>query len=108
MHLVLLRSSTEESLGPSENESLFAIIWTAACAVSIILFGRLSDKFGRRYFMLGASGVGVLGGECRRSEAFCEFCICLSIPSGIIAATAHNMNTLIGANVFLGLSGGVQ
>ncbi|KIW23925.1 uncharacterized protein PV07_12086 [Cladophialophora immunda] len=37
-----------EDIGPSDNASLFPIIWTLACGISIIFFGRFSDKFGRR------------------------------------------------------------
>ncbi|KIV91538.1 hypothetical protein PV10_06067 [Exophiala mesophila] len=77
-----------EDIGPSNNASLVSIIWTAACAIAIILFGRLSDKFGRRWFVVGASFMGVIG--------------------GIIASRAQNMDTLVGANVLIGLSGGVH
>jgi hypothetical protein len=44
----------------------------------------MSDKFGRRWFVIGASTMGFIG--------------------GIIACRAHNMNTLVGANVRLSLS----
>lgn len=44
-----------------------------------MLTGRLSDKFGRRYFVLVASAASLVGGT--------------------IAATAKSMDTLIGANV---------
>lgn len=50
-------------IGPSPNSSLFAIIWSTALSISIILFGRISDKFGRRWFMIGASTCGLLGGR---------------------------------------------
>jgi MFS family permease len=50
----------------------------------MLLFGRMSDKFGRRWFVIGASTMGFVG--------------------GIIACRARNMNTLVGANVRLSTS----
>ncbi|KIX97078.1 uncharacterized protein Z520_07192 [Fonsecaea multimorphosa CBS 102226] len=75
-------------IGPSDNASLFSIIWSICCAIGILVFGRLSDKFGRRWFVITASSTALVG--------------------AIIAATAKTMNTLIVANVFLGLAGGVH
>ncbi|OQV08550.1 hypothetical protein CLAIMM_12803 [Cladophialophora immunda] len=75
-------------IGPSNNASLFSIIWSICCAIGILLFGRLSDKFGRRWFVIAASSTALVG--------------------AIIAATAKTMNTLIVANVFMGLGGGVH
>lgn len=74
-------------IGPSENASLFSIVWTVSQPISILIFGRLSDQFGRRNFALGSCVLGVVG--------------------GIVAATAQTMNTLIGAMVLLGLASGV-
>ncbi|OAL40510.1 hypothetical protein AYO20_00246 [Fonsecaea nubica] len=63
-----------------------------AVPASVVTFinadiGRLSDKFGRRYFVLVAGAASIVG--------------------GIIACTAKNMNALIGANTIIGLAGGV-
>ncbi|GME43592.1 Trichothecene efflux pump protein [Neofusicoccum parvum] len=80
-------TSINEDIGPSENSSLFAIVWTAAQPISILLFGSLSDRFGRRKWALAANVLGILG--------------------GIVAGTARTMNTLIGAMVMLGLASGV-
>lgn len=57
-------------------------------SVSLMLFGRLADIFGRRYFVLGA--------------------FVLSIVGSIVGATAHNARVLVGAQVLLGISGAVQ
>lgn len=48
-------------------------------AISLLVVGRVSDRFGKRYIMLGAGAVAMVG--------------------AIVASTAQNMNTLIGANV---------
>ena len=76
-----------EDIGPSPNSSLFSIIWSMCLPISLLIFGRLSDRFGRRWFFVVSNCIGLIG--------------------GIIACTAKNMNTLIVANVFLGLSAGV-
>ncbi|CZR68169.1 related to trichothecene efflux pump [Phialocephala subalpina] len=75
-------------IGPSENSSLFTIVWTMCNAISLLITGRLSDKFGRRYFLLFAGALAVIG--------------------GIVACTAKTMNTLIGANVVIGMASGVH
>lgn len=73
-------------IGPSENAALFTIVWTVAQPISILLFGRLSDRFGRRNFALGGNILGIIG--------------------AIVGSTAKDMNTLIGAMVLLGLASG--
>ncbi|USW52057.1 Putative major facilitator transporter Str1/Tri12, MFS transporter superfamily [Septoria linicola] len=75
-------------IGPSANASLFSIIWSVASAISIILFGRISDKFGRRWILIAATATGFVG--------------------GVVACTANTINTLVGANVMLGLAAGVH
>lgn len=61
-------------------------MWTVCDCVSILLFGGLSDRFGRRWLAIGANLLGIVG--------------------GIVACTASSMNVLIGANVLLVLASG--
>nr|CCA31154.1 trichothecene efflux pump [Trichoderma brevicompactum] len=75
-----------EDIGPSENVSLFSTVWTVSQSISILLMGRLTDRFGRRGFILGTNCVGIIG--------------------GIVACTASKFNTMIGAQVLLGLAAG--
>lgn len=83
--------------GPTENASLFTIVWSTCVAIAVLLFGRISDKFGRRWFVIIASCVAFIGGEFAKSivRLACSSPILL----GIIACTAKNMDTLTGANV---------
>lgn len=67
------------NIGPSNDASLFSIVWTLCNAITLLITGRVSDKFGRRNFVLVAGGLAVIG--------------------GIVASTAKTMETLIGANV---------
>ncbi|KAF4334397.1 trichothecene efflux pump [Fusarium beomiforme] len=76
-----------QELGPSDNYYLVTIIWTIGQAVSILLFGRFSDMFGRRNLALGANALGLVG--------------------GIVGATAQSMNQMIAAFSLLGLAAGV-
>ncbi|OAG39150.1 hypothetical protein AYO21_06701 [Fonsecaea monophora] len=77
-----------EDIGPSPNASLFSIIWTMCNAISILLVGRITDKFGKRYVSIVA-GVWVIVGAT-------------------VAGTAKSMDTLIGANVIIGIGSGVH
>ncbi|KAE8356483.1 fungal trichothecene efflux pump [Aspergillus coremiiformis] len=71
-------------IGPSENTSLSSTVWTVSQSISILLMGRLTDRFGRRNFVLATNLTGLIG--------------------AIVACTAQTFNTLIGAQVLLGFA----
>lgn len=64
-----------EAIGPSPDIIWVGISWTAGFAIGFTLVGRLSDIFGRRWFFIASSVLGLLG--------------------NIIGASAQSINMLI-------------
>lgn len=83
----VLISTVNPDIGPSANVALVSTVWTVARTIALLLFGQLSDRFGRRSFALGS-------------------CV-LTIISGIVAATVQSIETLICAEVIMGVTSGV-
>lgn len=83
----VITSAINPDIGPSLNVALFSTVWTISQPIALLLFGRLSDRFGRRNIALGS-------------------CV-LAIVGGIVAATAQSIETLIGAEVIMGIASGV-
>ncbi|KAL5362255.1 fungal trichothecene efflux pump [Aspergillus floccosus] len=77
-----------QDIGPSPNITWVTLSYTLGLSVGFLIFGRLSDIFGRRWFFIAGNGLGLLG--------------------SIIGATASNVNALIGADVLTGLGGAIQ
>lgn len=76
--------SINVDLGPSTSITWLALVYTLCLAVGLLLVGRLSDIFGRRYFFIGGTALGVVG--------------------AIVAATAKTIPVLIGGETMVGLS----
>ena len=74
-------------IGPSTNVGLVSTVWSVSQPIALLLFGRLSDRFGRRNFAIGSCVLAIIG--------------------GIVAATAQSIETLIGAEVIMGIASGV-
>ena len=75
-----------QDVGPSENSTLFSTLWTTGQAVSILMMGRLSDRFGRRPFVIITHILGLIG--------------------AIVGCTATNFNALLAAMTMLGVAAG--
>ncbi|KAF2499906.1 fungal trichothecene efflux pump [Lophium mytilinum] len=75
-------------LGPDPNYALIPVIKTLCGGVGLTLVGRLSDIFGRRWFMITGAILGIIG-SC-------------------INGTAKDINTILGGTVFMGLAGAIQ
>lgn len=75
-------------IGPNASYLRISYLYSTCIAVGPPIIGRLSDIFGRRYWMIGGALLGVVG--------------------AIVAARAQNIPTLIGANVLLGMASATQ
>ncbi|OCL08489.1 MFS general substrate transporter [Glonium stellatum] len=72
------------ALGPSESIIWLSLVYTLGLAVGLTLVGRLSDIFGRRWFFIGGTILGLVG--------------------AIIASTANMIPVLIRGQILIGLS----
>lgn len=73
-----------QELGPSNTYVWIATGYTLAASAGALVWGRLSDVFGRRYFFIGGNIMALLG--------------------SIMGAAAQNIITLVFAQVFIGLA----
>lgn len=83
-----LLGTINNELGPSPNVTWIALANLLCQAVTFLLVGRLSDIFGRRWFFIIGSIIGLIG--------------------SIVGATAQSVEQLIGAEVFPGIAAGFQ
>ena len=74
--------------GPSPNIYLVSMTFTLVSGVMLLVVGRLSDIIGRRYFMI--------------------FAQILSLVGSIISARANSVNVVIGGTVLSAFAGGAQ
>ncbi|CAK7221714.1 hypothetical protein SEUCBS140593_004659 [Sporothrix eucalyptigena] len=81
-------SYIDADIGPDPNLTWVALTYTLTTGVCLILVGRLSDLFGRRWFMIGGACLGTLG--------------------TIVCATAKNIPALIAGETLIGLGASAQ
>ncbi|KAB5513242.1 fungal trichothecene efflux pump [Coniochaeta sp. 2T2.1] len=75
-------------LGPDPNYTWITVSWQLGASVVVSVGGRLSDIFGRRYFMLTGACLGVVG--C------------------VVGATAQSINQMIASGIIFGFASGFQ
>jgi MFS family permease len=75
-------------LGPDPNYTWITVSWTLGASVIVSVGGRLSDIFGRRYFMMFGATISIIG--------------CL------VGANAKSINMMIASGVLFGIGSGFQ
>lgn len=75
-------------LGPDPNHVWVSITWTLGASILVSIGGRLSDIFGRRYFMMTGALISILG--------------------TIVGATGQSINQMIASGVLFGVGSGFQ
>ncbi|KAI1612560.1 fungal trichothecene efflux pump [Exophiala viscosa] len=81
-------SLINSEIGPDPNISWVSFVYTLTLSIALLLVGRLSDLFGRRWFMIGGTCVALIG--C------------------IVSAVAQSVPTLIAGIALIGLGAGAQ
>ncbi|OJD11102.1 hypothetical protein ACJ73_09615 [Blastomyces percursus] len=85
---VLLWINADIGSDSETNAALFSVMQTLGTTLGYMFVGRLSEIYGRRWVMIMFTLFGLVG--------------------SIVAGTAKDLNTFIGANVLLGLATGAQ
>ena len=75
-------------LGPSQNYPWINVTWSLGAAILVSVAGRLSDIFGRRYFMLCGASISFIG--------------------TIVGATGQNIPQMILSGILFGIGSGFQ
>ncbi|KIW03535.1 uncharacterized protein PV09_05296 [Verruconis gallopava] len=75
-------------IGPDPNITWVSLVYTLTLAIGLLLVGRLSDLFGRRWFFIGSAVLALIG--C------------------IVCAVAKTVGTLIGGTTLIGLAASGQ
>jgi MFS family permease len=74
--------NNQRDLGPDLNYTWITVSWTLCASIIVSVGGRLSDIFGRRYFML--------------------FGACVNIVGCIVGSTGQTINQMIASGLILG------
>ncbi|KAL3486861.1 fungal trichothecene efflux pump [Aspergillus germanicus] len=82
----VILSSINADLGPDPNYPWITICWNLGAAVIVTIGGRLSDIFGRRWFLISGAVFGAVG--------------------AVVGATGQSVSQMIGAGVLMGIGGG--
>ena len=75
-------------LGPNPNYPWINVTWSLGAAIMVSVGGRLSDIFGRRYFMLCGASISFIG--------------------TIVGATGQNIPQMICSGILFGIGSGFQ
>ena len=81
-------SYIDAELGPDPNSVWINVTWSLGAAVLVSVGGRLSDIFGRRYFMLCGALISFIG--------------------TIVGALGQSIGQMIASGVLFGIGSGVQ
>lgn len=92
----LYSSLINADLGNSPNINWVATVWTLGSCIGFLLFGRISDIFGRRDVVLGTQVLGLIGciiGSCAKSV---EALIAANACNGVAAAGQLSFGIVLG------------
>ncbi|CAE7030581.1 hypothetical protein PTNB73_05430 [Pyrenophora teres f. teres] len=96
------------SIGPSPNIIWVSISWTAGFAIGFTLVGRLSDIFGRRWFFICSSLLGLIGNIIGSSAQSINMLIATNSINGLAAAGQLSFHIILGELVPNALRGPVN
>ncbi|KAL4758054.1 fungal trichothecene efflux pump [Aspergillus foveolatus] len=82
----VILSSINADLGPDSDYPWITICWNLGAAVVVTIGGRLSDIFGRRWFLISGALFGAAG--------------------AVVGATGQSISQMIAAGILMGIGGG--